>query len=205
MTLTPILDAGDLSALIAALAADPALANVPVVEDGHAPHPIHSLCDRVFDGRLDEAAALPLAQALIEAGADLDHVHAANGDGLVTSAISLSCPQITNALLDAGAPSQGVGLFAATPLHWAAIMGLPGLVDRLLALGGDTALRDAEFDCTALGWAVEGWASPPKGSHGGQIACAARLVAAGSVVEPQWRTSQRISDDAAMAQALGLV
>ena len=205
MDIDPILDAGDLDALNAALAADPALANAPVAEGDHAPHPIHALCDRVFDGRLGEGAALAMVQALIKAGADLDHVHAANGDGLVTSAISLSCPDIAGKLLDAGAPSGAPGLFAATPLHWAAIMGMPALVERLIADGGDVGLRDAEFDSTPLGWAMEGWASPPKGSRGEQIACAALLVAAGAVVEPQWAGSERVRADAAMARALGLI
>lgn len=204
MTLASILDAGDVNALTAALAADPALANAPVVEGDHAPHPIHALCDRVFDGRLSEGAALPMVQALIKAGADLDHVHAANGDGLVTSAISLSCPQIAQTLLDAGAQSGTLGLFAATPLHWAAIMGMPALVERLIADGGDVVLRDVEFGSTSLGWAMEGWASPPKGSRGGQVACPARLVEAGAVVEPQWAGSERVRADAAMAAALGL-
>lgn len=204
MTLAPILDDGDLDALAAALAAEPALANAPVVEGDHAPHPIHALCDRVFDRRMSEGPALPMVQALIKAGADLDHVHAANGEGLVTSAISLSCPEIADTLLDAGAPSAKTGLFGATALHWAAVMGMPDLTGRLIAAGGDVVLRDAEFDSTPLGWAMEGWASPPKGSRGEQIACAALLVAAGAVVEPQWARSERVRADAAMARALGL-
>lgn len=204
MTLAAIFDAGDRDALAAALCAEPGLANAPVAEGDHAPHPIHARCDRVFDGRLGEDAARAMAQALIEAGADLQHVHAANGDGLVTSAISLSCPQIAAALLDAGAPADRTGLFAATALHWASIMGMPALVDRLVAQGGDIALRDARFGATPLGWAMEGWASPPKGSRGGQVDCAARLVAAGAAVEPQWATSTRVRADADLAAALGL-
>ena len=173
-----------------------------VVEGDHAPHPIHALCDRVFDGRLSESKAHPLVIALIESGADLNHVHTANGDGLVTSAISLSCPDIAKALIRAGAPVHGQGLFAATPLHWAAIMGMPSLIEELLALESDITLRDAEFNSTPLGWAMEGWASPPRGSQGGQTGCAAILVEAGAVVEPQWSASYRVRADAAMAAAL---
>lgn len=201
--LSRFLDAGDADGLRAALAADPDLCDRLVVEGDHAVHPIHAVCDRVFDGRLTEAQGYRLATILIKAGADLDHVHAANGDSLVTSAISLSAPDIAHALLDAGAPGDRRGLFGARPLHWASIMGMPDLVQRLLP-GVDLGERDAEFDSTPLGWAVEGWASPPKGSKGGQVRCAASLKAAGAEVEPQWRESERIKTDPSMAAALGL-
>lgn len=202
--LAAILDEGDLSALVLALEAEPELANTAVAEGEHAPHPIHAVCDRVFDGRLEEDTALPLVDALIEAGAHLDHVHAANGDGLLASALSLSCPQIAKRLLEAGAPFDRTGLFGALPIHWAAIMGMADLVEDLLARGSDFLLREPKFDSTPLGWAIEGWASPPKGSKGQQIKCAARLVEAGAIVEPQWRSSERICKDEALSLALGL-
>ncbi|MCP2669665.1 hypothetical protein NHF40_01825 [Maricaulaceae bacterium EIL42A08] len=90
MSLENALNTGDASALEMALAANPSLADSLIVQGNHAAHPIHSICDRVFDGRLDEGTGLAMVRALISAGAALDHVHAANSDGLVTSAISLS-------------------------------------------------------------------------------------------------------------------
>ncbi len=203
MTMADILNRADLQALEATIKADPACVDAPVCNGDHAPHPIHALCDRIFDGRLSEAAGLPLVSLLIASGANLTHVHAANGDGLLTSAISLSCPKIAQALLDAGAPSQSVGLFGATPLYWAAIMGMPDLVQQLKQ-GANLTRRDAEFDSTPLGWAVEGWAHPPSGSRGGQIECARLLVDAGSVVEPQWKASDGVQNDEDMAKALRL-
>lgn len=203
MSLETALETGDTRALETTLAANPDLANTLIVQGDHAAHPIHSICDRVFGGRLDEGTGLAMVRALISAGAALDHVHAANSDGLVSSAISLSCPEIAQLLIDAGAPTTRTGLFDATPLYWAAIMGMPELVERLLS-GADLRRPDREFGSTPLGWAIEGWAHPPKGSRGGQVECIRLLVQAGSTIEPQWLTSDRVKADPSVSAALGL-
>ncbi|MEQ8433353.1 MAG: hypothetical protein RIA71_03865 [Oceanicaulis sp.] len=202
-TVRSFLDLADPRGLKAALSVSPQLVDIPVPDGDHAPHPIHAVCDRVFDGRLSEADGLALAEVLISAGADLTHRHPGNGDSLVTTAISLAAPSIAHALLDAGAPCEIKGLFGARPLHWAAIMGMPDLLERLLP-GADLTERDSEFASTPLGWALEGWASPPKGSQGGQIVCAAALVEAGAIVEAQWRESARVKQDYALSAALRL-
>ena len=80
------LDTQDPSGLSRLLAQQPHLTNAPVIEGDHAPHPIHAICDRVFDGRLSEGQGLAFANALISAGADLDAVHPGNGDTLLISA-----------------------------------------------------------------------------------------------------------------------
>ena len=203
MDIEALLDQGDAVALQRAVSEDPSRIDAELGGGDHRPHPIHAVCDRVFDGRLSEAVGRSLVEVLVKAGAKLEHTHHRNGDGLVTSAISLSCPSIANFLIDAGAPTDRTGLFEVTPLFWAAIMGMPELVARLLD-GAELTRRDREFDSTPLGWAIEGWAHPPKGSKGGQIDCAALLVAAGSIVEPQWVRSERIKADAGMKAALGL-
>jgi hypothetical protein len=200
------LDNADLPALKACLVSDRALANAPVRQDAkHQVHPIHALFDRVFDGRLTEDQARPLFKALLEAGADIDHRNPRNGDSLLIGAISLSCPIMAGLLLDAGADATPKGLFQATALHWAALMGMPELTDRLIGNGGQLSLRDAQYASTPLGWAIEGWASPPRGNRdGGAIKCARLLVEAGSRIEPQWQSSERILNDADMRAALGL-
>ncbi|MGJ3231460.1 MAG: ankyrin repeat domain-containing protein [Oceanicaulis sp.] len=197
------LDAGDAAGLTAALGADTSLADRLIADGEHAAHPIHAVCDRVFDTRLDEAAGLALVRALIGAGADLGHRHAANGDGLVTTAISLAVPSIAHALISAGAPAGRKGLFGALPLHWAAMMGAPDLTARLIE-GADLSARDDAFDSTPLGWAMQGWADPPKGSLGGQIACVRLLVSAGAAIEPKWLESDRVKADPPLHAALRL-
>jgi ankyrin repeat protein len=59
-------------------------------------------------------------------------------------------------LLDRGADVNSRGFFEAPALHWAAINGHAETVSLLMARGADLALRDARFDATAEGWAIEG-------------------------------------------------
>ncbi len=196
------LEARDAAALTGLLKQQPRLTNAPVQEGAHAPHPIHAICDRVFDGRMEELQGLTLANVLISAGADLDATHPGNGDSLLISAISLSCPAIAHRLLDKGANPDPRGVFGATALHWAAIMGLPDLVKRLIDHGVYIFLRDTQYHGTPLGWAVQGRFDPPPGARGGQVDCAALLIEAGLQPEPEWRTSEQILSDAALRTVL---
>lgn len=196
------LETQDAHALSHLLTRQPHLTNAPVVEGDHAPHPIHAVCDRVFDGRLDSAKGLGFANALISAGADLDAVHPGNGDTLLISAISLSCPAIAHRLLDKGANPDPRGVFGATALHWAAIMGMPDLVKRLIDHGVYIFLRDTQYQGTPLGWAVQGRIDPPPGALDGHVESAALLVAAGLQPEADWSASEQIQSDAALRNAL---
>jgi len=197
------LEAQDAAALTGLLRQQPRLTNAPVGEGDHAPHPIHAICDRVFDGRMDELQGLTLANVLISAGADLDATHPGNGDSLLISAISLSCPAIAHRLLDKGANPDPRGVLGATAIHWAAIMGLPDLVKRLIDHGVYIFLRDTQYHGTPLSWAVQGRIDPPPGARGGQVECAALLVEAGLQPEAEWRTREAILSDAALKYALG--
>ncbi|HZS28751.1 MAG TPA: ankyrin repeat domain-containing protein [Candidatus Angelobacter sp.] len=59
-------------------------------------------------------------------------------------------------LLEKGADINYRGFFGAPGLHWAAINGHKTMVEFLIANGADLALRDTQFNSTALGWALEG-------------------------------------------------
>ena len=59
-------------------------------------------------------------------------------------------------LLDRGADVNAVGVFGGTALHWAAINGHLETVAFLVAHGADLTIRDAKFDATPEGWAIEG-------------------------------------------------
>jgi ankyrin repeat protein len=202
-SLIECLEAQDATALSQLLGRLPHLTNAPVIEGDETPHPIHAICNRVFDGRLSDSQGLAFANALISAGADLDAIHPANGDSLLISAISLSCPSIAHRLLDKGANPDPRGLFGATALHWAAIMGMADLVKRLMDHGVYIYLRDAQYSATPLGWAVQGWIEPPRGARDDHIACARLLVDAGLQPDAEWRHSEQIMADSALRQALG--
>lgn len=202
--LRPAIEAGDPSALARALEARPEAANRPLPEgEQHRPHPIHAICDRVFDGRLTEEAGLALTGVLIDFGADVDARHPSNGDSLLIAAVSLGAPRIAERLLDAGADPLARGLFDASAIYWCAIMGMPDMVELLIP-SPELARRDHEFASTPLGWAVEGHFSPPRGSKGEAAACARLLVEAGSEVEDVWRRSEKVRADLKLRTALGL-
>jgi ankyrin repeat protein len=94
-------------------------------------------------GRLDEVQAWPEAEA-----------------GAVSEAFQVACrnghTEVARSLLDRGARIDHPGYFEAPGLHWAAINGHADTVSFLLERGADPAIRDAEFDADALGWAREG-------------------------------------------------
>jgi ankyrin repeat protein len=58
-------------------------------------------------------------------------------------------------LLEHGADVNAKGVFGGTGLHWAAINGHKDTVKFLVAHGADRTIRDARFDATPEGWAVE--------------------------------------------------
>jgi uncharacterized protein len=85
-------------------------------------------------------------------------------DGAVSAAFVLACrnghTDAARFLLERGADVDARGFFGATALHWAAINGHAETVRFLLGEGADPALRDAEFEADALGWAREGGHEP---------------------------------------------
>jgi uncharacterized protein len=59
-------------------------------------------------------------------------------------------------LLEHGADVNAKGILGGTALHWAAINGHKDTVAFLVDHGADLTIRDARFDSTPEGWAVEG-------------------------------------------------
>jgi len=59
-------------------------------------------------------------------------------------------------LLERRADINAKGVFGGTGLHWAAMNGHKDTVEFLLAHGADLTIRDAKFNSTPEGWAVEG-------------------------------------------------
>jgi ankyrin repeat protein len=64
--------------------------------------------------------------------------------------------EVAKFLLEKGADINCRGFFGAPGLHWAAIGGHKAMVEFLIDHGADLALRDQQFNSTALGWALEG-------------------------------------------------
>ena len=166
MDIKAIIESGDAAALQQLLAADPDQANRTIRWGTHGENtcsPLHYICDKVFDRTLSDDAAVRLARVVIEAGGDIND---RDGDPL-NAAASLGATGVGLLLLDAGARTNGRGLFGATALHWAAFIGDAVLVRRLLEKGAPTNIKDNKHESTPLGWAEHGRGKPtPPGNHG---------------------------------------
>jgi hypothetical protein len=148
-------------------------------------HPLHFVSDMLFDGTLAKGKELPLIDALISAGADLDFQRdredGRKSDTPLIGAASLGAEEVGIRLLEAGARPDLRGLFGDTALHWAAFLG-------------------EEFVASWMG--DPRFYNRPAGNHGRQREVAAILVCAGAIVEPEWLESEAVRRDAAMLAAL---
>ena len=154
---------GDSTALRQLLAEDSSRANELIRWGECKPcftHPLHFVSDMLFHGRLAKGKEIPLVDALIEAGADLDFQRGREdgkkGDTPLIGAASLGAEDVGLRLFAAGAKPDLRGLFGETALHWAAMLGQDRLVAELIN-GSDVNLRDEKYNSPPLGWAVHGW------------------------------------------------
>jgi uncharacterized protein len=155
----------------------------------------------LFEGTLQLGRELPLIEALIKAGADVDFQSGAKTDTPLIGAASLGAEDAGLALLHAGARPRLTGIFGETALHWAALLGEDRLAAGLIE-GADLDLKDEKFDSSPMGWAIHGRQHPPAGNRGRQCEVAALLVAAGASVEPVWLESEQIRADPPFLAAL---
>ena len=164
-------------------------------------HPLHYISDMLFEGTLARGKELPLVDALLEAGAEVDF-RKNKGETALIGAASLGAENVGLRLLEAGGRPELLGIFGETALHWAAMLGEARLVRRLIP-GADLNLRDAKYKSPPLGWAIHGWSNPPAGNCCGQREVTELLVTAGARVEPEW--VERARSDLAMLAALQTV
>jgi uncharacterized protein len=199
---------GDADALGRLLAIDPSLANTLIrwgKNECCLTHPLHFVSDMLFEEALQRGMELPLVEALIHAGADLnfqrDRENGKKSDSPLIGAASLGAEEVGLRLLDAGAKPQLQGLFGETALHWAALLGENRLAGRLI-VGADLNLKDEKYKSPPLGWAIHGWGDPPAANHGNQPEVIALLIAAGATVEPEWLESPRVHANLAILALL---
>jgi uncharacterized protein len=188
--------AGDVDRLRDLLAADRLRANALIrwgKNDCIGTHPLHYISDAIFEGMLDRAKAVPLVDALLAAGSNVDFHEPGKGETPLMGAASLGAEDVGLRLLDAGAGVGIRGLFDETPLHWAANMGLHRLVRRMIDAGADVNAEDRKFHSSPLGWALHGWTeTPPEERRGQHDQVVRQLVAAGAQVKSEWLESKEI-------------
>ena len=184
--------AGDVDQLRALLVDDRLRANALIRwgrNDCIGTHPLHYISDAIFEGTLDRAKAIPLVDALLAAGSNVDFHEPGKGETPLMGAASLGAEEVGLRLLDAGAAVGIRGPFDETPLHWAANMGLHRLVRRMIGAGADVNAEDRKFQSSPLGWALHGWMGAPAGGHDEVVR---QLIAAGARVKGEWLESKEI-------------
>ena len=201
MDVKAAIDNGDSAALRRLLSEDSSWANQLIRWGKCLTHPLHYISDMLFNGTLQKGKELPLVEALIQAGADLNFNKDGKSETPLIGAASLGAEDVGLCLLDAGARPEPRGLFGETALHWAAMLGEDRLVARLIP-GSDLNLKDEKYNSPPLGWAIHGWSNPPAGNHGRQIEVLTQLVAGGARVEPEMLESETVRSSPAMLAVL---
>jgi uncharacterized protein len=208
MDVRTALRSGDAEELRRILSADPTQANALVCYGDHCckatHHPLHYICDLVFNGVLPKGKEMPLVEALLEAGSDVDFGKGDRHETNLIGAASLGTEDVGIRLLDAGADPHARGNGGETALHWAALFGELRLVERLLD-GADLELEDDQYHSTPLGWAVHSICEPPTdnpANHGQQREVIALLVAHGAKVRPDWPREGAVRADPEMLKIL---
>ena len=161
-------------------------------------HPLHFVCDMLFQGTLPKDAGVPLVEALIDAGSDLNfqcvREDGKKSDTPLIGAASLGAEDVGIRLLDAGARPELRGLFGEMALHWAALLGQSRLAARLIE-GSDLNLKDDRYQSPPLGWAIHGWTNPAAGNCGRQRDVVILLVSEGAVVGSELLDSARANPE----------
>ena len=144
-------------------------------------HPLHRICDGVFEKQYTDEQALEMAKIFLKAGADI------NGFGLMEkqdtpliAAASLHADEVALFYIENGAAIHHAGCHGGTALHWAAWCGRARVVKRLLQ--EDIAIDQtcADFGGTPLFWAVHGLKHGGEKNRYEQVECARLLVQAGA-------------------------
>ncbi len=208
MDVRTALSMGDAEGLRQILLADPAQANALVAyrEDAQklTHHPLHFISDLVFNGVLSKGKEMPLVEALLEAGSDVDFGKGDRHETNLIGAASLGTEEVALRLLDAGADPHARGNSGETALHWAALLGELRLVERLIE-GADLEFEDDQYHSTPLGWAVHGFCESQTenpADHGNQRGVIALLVAHGAKVKTEWLQQESVRADAEILRIL---
>ncbi|MCH9671505.1 MAG: ankyrin repeat domain-containing protein [Gammaproteobacteria bacterium] len=176
-----LIDTGDVTGLGVALGACPALSNADIVwgDAGRlATDPLHYVSDSVFARVLGGEHASALVNTLLAHGALVDG--SPGRETPLIGATSSGVSEVALALIEAGADVSPVALFGATALHWAAYMGMPEVVTKLIEAGGSIELKCSEFAATPLFWAVQGFSRFGPQIKRDQVGAARVLIEAGA-------------------------
>lgn len=177
----------DIEGLRSKLRSDPSLANSMIrcgAKTSDKSHPLHYICDCVFENIISDHEALDLARVYIENGSNIDghekrHLH----DTPLVAACSLHADQVALYYINNNADIHHQGCHGGTPLHWAAWTGADGVVARLLQekdIVNNINLRCEQFKSTPLFWGFHGYKNGGVKNQRNQYRCCELLLKSGA-------------------------
>lgn len=174
----------DYSGIRKVLALDPSLADkgIPFDEKNTIEaHPLHRICDGVFNSTYTDEEAVEMAKIFLEYGAHIEGFgHREQQDTPLIAAASLHAEQTAILYIDHGAGIHYAGCHGGTALHWAAWTGQDRLVQRLIEAKAEINRLCIDFKSTPLLWAVHGYKLGGETNRHHQVECVRLLLAAGA-------------------------
>lgn len=174
----------DSAGIRAALEKNPALANEGIAcldQNPAKAHPLHRLCDGVFEKLYGEEDAIEMAKIFLEFGADINGgLLAEKQDTPLIAAASLHAEETGIFYISQGAALEHKGTHGGTALHWAAWVGSDKLVKKLIETGMPINTQCIDFRGTPLLWAVHGYKFAGEKNRRNQVECARLLLEAGA-------------------------
>lgn len=161
------------------LKANPALASeeIPLPDNPAKAHPLHRICDGVFNKHYSEDVGLEMAKVLIKYGADVNgNSPSAGTDSPLTAASSLHCDNLALLYIECGAQTDHQGCLGGTALHWASWCGRDVVVGKLIPITPNINRLCIDFKSTPLFWAIHGFKFGGKDNQYRQLNCARLLL-----------------------------
>lgn len=147
-------------------------------------HPLHRLCDAVFEGKMSEEEAIKLAEIFLENGAYIDGDKIKDGGTPILAAASLHAEQLGIFYIENGADIHYTYKNdGASALHWAAFCGRDKLVDLLIQANAAIDELDMGHTSTPVGWAIHALITNDELNAHNQISCIKLLLKAGANTE----------------------
>jgi hypothetical protein len=182
--LRELIERCDVAGIRDVLTRHPEMANAGIAlgsQDAAPAHPLHRLCDGVFNRTYSDEQAREMALVFISCGADVNGgTLVANKDTPLTAAASLHAELTGISYVEHGASVLHPGCHGGTALHWAAWCGRDKLVATLLQAGASLEQRCKDFYSTPLFWAIHGYKLGGEGNRWQQLECARLLIASGA-------------------------
>lgn len=164
-------------------------------------HPLHFVCDAVFERNIEETTGLDIANVLFDKGALVDGQLLEGKDTPLIAACSLYTDQLGLLYLSKLPYLEHKGVHGGTALHWAAYTGSSVMAKALLEAGASFDRTDNEFASSPLGWAIHAVQNASNvQNQRDQLGCIRLLAKAGADVSSIQIDSQKWPH---LAEALG--